>query len=216
MRRIITLIALLYVTAFLFLATYLTLSPFEAEIGRSRQILTLDHIDLSKAGTISWDVSADNWQYDHGEARLSLVIKQIGSIPLHFRDGSKLRLRISASGTLSDGVANNRLIRDWYYTTDEPFTNSPKLWESGNTSTMEYGLAGIDVHPFERLTINVQILSPYPELQHAEPHLRLAPAHDYAIDEHFPVLRCIAWGACGIGVCATFILFLQAWRKGRR
>jgi hypothetical protein len=213
MKKIRALIALLSVTIFLCGATYLILLPLEREIRTSRQILALNNIDLSKEGTISWDIPTKNWQYNQGEARLALALNTIDSIPPHLRDGEKLRLKISATGTLPNGTVNNRLIQDWYYTTDEPFTNNPKLWESGDADITEYGLAGIDVHPYERLTIQVRVLSPYPEIQSASPRLKLAPAHDYAIDEHFPTLRCIAWGACGIGVCATFILFLQAWRK---
>jgi len=183
----------------------------QAELGR--QVLHFDTIDLSKEGTISWSVPTDKWQYKEGEARLSLVVNRVPNLSLPRRDGSTLRIRITAKGILHDGATNDRLIRDWYYTTDEPFTNEPKLWESGGPDSEEFGLGGIAIHPFERLVIGIQVLTPYAALQEAKPRLKLAAKYDYAIDEHLPFMRFLGHIAFGLSVIAILILFRHGWYR---
>ena len=212
MRKAISVLAVTYLIGYAFIARNLWLAPLEEQSRIGRDSLFLDNIDLSQQGSIKWSVPFDKWNYENGDAELSLVIDYSPDLPSQMRDGSKLRVKIAAEGILDTGEKNNRLIRDWYYTTDQPFTDNPKLWESGNRDSIEYGLAGISIRPFERLEIDVQVLSPYPVIQNLKPRLKLVGHTDYAIDEHLPFLRFLRDTAFGLSLIAALIMFVNSWR----
>lgn len=155
----------------------------------------------------------DKWNYREGKAKLSLVLNTLPNLPLNIRNGSSIRVKITATGILDSGSICNRLIHDWYYTTDEPFTNDPKLWESRGPDTIEYGLGGIDIHQSERLVIGMQVLTPNIVVQNAKPRLKLAADYDYAIDEHIPLLRLIGNIALILSVVAAMFLLFICWHK---
>jgi hypothetical protein len=213
MRKIISVVALLWLIGYVLVARNLALAPFEQQSRIGHDSLFFDDIDLSKQGTIIWNIPRDKWTYKEGDAILSLVVNNSRNLPSQMRDGSTLRVKIAAEGILDNGEKNNRLIRNWYYTTDQPFTDNPKLCESGNSDSREYGLAGISVYPFERLKISVQVLNGYAELQQLKPRLKLVGDTDYAIDEHLPFLRTIRDAEFVVSLIAALVLFVNSWRR---
>lgn len=113
------------------------------------------------------------------------------------KDSRALKVRVDAyavSGQLPgpdkrmEGPRAPRLIRNWYYTTDEPLSPSARIWESwGNV--VELGLCGLNRYPFEDTYVLVDVIAPDPILAKANPRLEIVGEHDYAIYEHLRTLR---------------------------
>jgi hypothetical protein len=179
-------------------------------------------IDLSRPGEVEWALPLDQWSYREGETRLSLVLDRIsGESPrLTSSTPINLRLRVSADATPTRGVDTSgpydRLIRNWYFTTDRPLDADSRLWSSWGDKQLELGLAGIMRYPFDQITVKLEILAPDSVLSGYNPRLKLVGAHDYAVYEHLPLLRLIRDG--GLFTCAILLLGLTglAWRTSSR
>src|SRR5262249_1120912 len=109
---------------------------------------------------------------------LSLNLNTLREIPAG-REQVELRVKIRAEGRAPGGDWQDRLIRDWYFTTDEPFPGNG-LWESYGLGRLEYGLAGGPVAGREELRITVDIQVPDGHLATGNPRLKITGQHDSA------------------------------------
>lgn len=177
-------------------------------------------VEIGQAGKITWRINAEDWKYT-GECEVALVLDRVDTIdPSAYRKGSRaLKVKVDAyaipyevSGPTKriEHPATPRLIRNWYYTTDEPFAQTARIWEFwGNV--VELGLCGLHRYPFEDTFVEVDILEPDPVLAVAKPRLAIFPKQDHAMSEHAAiplVLRDIVLvllGLCVIGLAYAVI-----------
>src|SRR5712692_1466853 len=94
----------------------------------------------------------------------------------------------AAGGKVIEGFQAPRLIRNWYFKTDDPLSPDAAIWQSWGDS-VELGLCGLNRYPFEDTYIVVEITRPDPVLAKANPRLQIFGEHDYAVYEHLPMLR---------------------------
>jgi len=180
-RKVLCIIAL-GILSFHLIAEKLDLFSKMASSPPSRRPIYSDPIDLRNKGLTIWKVPRQLWSYKDGDAELSLVVNLNGmpEIPLG-RAQLMLRLKLSAYGTRFGEARENRLVKNDYYQTDEPFSNAGSgLWEGGGRGKLEYGLAGIRVRPDEDLIIEVTVTTPDPSLALGNPRLKLVAHHDSA------------------------------------
>jgi hypothetical protein len=130
------------------------------------------------------------------------------------KTGTTSETRVQAFAVPRGGSRVDRLIRNWYYTTDEPFSENVHLWSSGGASSIEHGLAGVRLYQFEDLFIVLTITSADPELDKGNPRLTLVGEHDYAVFEHLPFLRAVRDGGLVIAVVCLVGLVFLAWNGG--
>lgn len=135
----------------------------------------------------------EGWAYQELEARLSLVLDCVRDLPNEVTQRSKipLRVRIAAHGTTKSRGRYDRLIRNWYFTTDEPCSPGANLWSAFGFNEIEHGLAGVLIYPYEQTIVSIDVTTPDTSLSASRPRLKLVGEHDYAIYEHLPFLRTV-------------------------
>ena len=140
MRRRICLIALVAIGGYLF-ALRTDWFTEAARSPRGRNPLYSEAIDLRRPQTITWTVPKDGWVYRNGRAELSLALNvHMMREMLKDREQVELRVKVSAFGVRPDGSREDRLVKDWYYRTDEPFArNGNSLWSAWGYGRGEFG-----------------------------------------------------------------------------
>jgi hypothetical protein len=213
MRRILSLVAVLFVAAYL-IAERTDWFTEAAKSPAVRNPLYSDTLNLREKGTIRWDVPKDVWSYKEGKANLSLAlnIHLLREYP-HDRSQVELRAKVIATGSRSGGAKEDRLVKDWYFKTDEPFSKAGEgLWEGWGHGWMEYGLGAVEVRPDEELRIELVVEIPDPHLAAGNPRLKLVGEHDHAGDGlqmlFFAALRDIGLGT---SFACLVVLFFLAW-----
>lgn len=191
----------------------------EREVAMGRDTLAKP-VDLEKAGKILWRIPEDQWKHT-GEVKVALLIDNLQTLPRDALRKESMALQVvmdanavtyepSTSG-MKEVLRANRLIRNWYYTTNEPLSPKARIWESGGGETVEFGLCGVCRYPWEDTIIEMDILRPDPILGEAHPRLIVYSDYDYAVDEHIGGLRtlrdvtlCLL--ACCIAVLAYYAM----------
>lgn len=173
-------------------------------------------LDLGEVGTIVWDIPPERLALAQGKAHLSLALNiyTMLEIPLE-RDAVKLRVKIMIQGRQPEKQWEDRLIRDWYFNTDEPFSPAgeglSRTWGYGR---LEYGLAGAILVPGEELRVTLQVQVPDGLLMTGHPRLRLGfgPTINYA-----PFLRSV-WRNIGFFLSLAGLAWLsfRVWRSQKR
>lgn len=135
-------------------------------------------LDVGKTGTFTWKISKNDWSYREGEAMISLIFQR-SLVTYKTKKEMSLKVKINAYTKVENDLKVNRLIKNWYYTTDEPFSSEARLWESGGPEA-EYGLGALNIYPFEDLFIEITILNPDTELAKAMPRLKIVGTVDLA------------------------------------
>jgi len=209
-RRILCVIAAVFIAMYLFIGRGQWFSELERQAKIGTQKIYSSNVDLSKSDEFVWEIPRDSWAYEEGEAEFSLVLDRAPNIPTdaYSKDNMLLRVRVDAYAKLENGEQVDRLIKNWYFLTNEPFSPNAHLWESWGNKNIEYGLGGIYVYPFEKVYIKVSVLVPDTKLAKANPRIQLVGKHDYAIFEHITFLRLLR--DSGLFLCLTFLLVLAA------
>lgn len=205
--------AFLFFTLFFGMRQWFSDLENQAKIGESA--LFSEPLDLSRVGSTTWTVPRSGWLYEEGETRLSLVLtkSQGAQVGGGNRSSMPLRLKVSAKGIGEHGKSFDRLVQNWYFTTDKPFDPDAKLWSSFGGNEAEYGLAGVNVYPFETTSITVEVTNPDPSFANEKPRLKLVGKHDYAVYEIVPLLRVFKYLCFIVSVALVFILSYLVWRK---
>lgn len=198
-KKVLIIAGGLLLLGYLFLTKSLWFSDLErqAKIGRDR---LNKPIDLAHAGTVLWKINGDDWKYT-GEFRVALVLDRLGDIPpeAYQKESMALKIKVDAYAitykptvfkTRIEGFRAPRLIRNWYYTTDEPLSKDARIWESWGES-VELGLGGVQRYPWEDTYIAIEIVQPDLVLAKANPRLEIVGEHDGAIYHHLPMLRIV-------------------------
>ena len=213
---------LAFVCAAAFIAFYLWTgrshgySDWEQEVRLGSSQIYSDPIDVTKKGTVEWKVPLSGWVLDEGEAQVALILEPNPGDESGVASDTSLRVRFGAYATSgSDSPKIDRRVRNWYFTTDEPFSEDARIWSVFGYGYTEYGLGGVSVYPQERLFITVDILEPDPALASANPRLMIVPKHDYAVMGHVAVVRLIRDG--GLAICMALLLFMTImnWRRAQ-
>ena len=167
----------------------------QIDVGKDRLI---KQVDLSTAKTITWQIHEDDWNYT-GEIRVALVVDNLPEIPREAYDKKTMELKAkmdayaivytSTNSGRKEVLRANRLIKNWYFTTNEPLSPDARIWESGGGSTLEFGLSGVKRYPFEDTYIVINIEKGDPNLAKANPRLQVVGEHDYAVSHHIGGLR---------------------------
>jgi hypothetical protein len=177
-------------------------------------------VDIEKAGKILWRITENQWKHT-GELKVALLIDNAQTLPRDALRKESMALRVvmdanavtfepSLSG-VKEVLHANRLIRNWYYTTNEPLSPKARIWESAGGGTVEFGLCGVNRYPLEDTIIEMDILRPDTILGKANPRLVVYEDYDYAVEEHIGSLRflrdvilCLL--ACCIAILSYFAM----------
>jgi hypothetical protein len=208
-------VAALFVIGVLLVARGRLLAPLEHEAALGKAALRTP-VDLGSARVVTWDVPKDGWQYEEGEAKLSLLVRRGEGTTCDVKGKSPLKVGVAAVGTLESGQQYDRLIRNWYYTTTEPFSPEARLWVASGPEEAEYGLGGVMIYPFEKLRVSLNVEVPDPGLGACSPRLQLVPSVDYAIAEHLPLLRVVRDTVLGLCILAVIGLAWYAFVSRKR
>lgn len=209
-RRLLSVLAVAVIAFYLWIGRGQWFADLERQASIGSVPLYSDVLDVSRTGRTEWKIPREEWSYDKGVAKLSLVFSNVPGLPSESRDRSKvaLRLKVSADGITEQGKSFDRLVRNWYFTTDEPFDPRASLWSSGGGSSIEYGLAGVILYPFESTLVTIDVTAADPSLSVGRPRLKLVGDYDYAAHEHLPFLRRLRDG--GLAVCLVLVIALAA------
>ena len=202
-RSIVAIAAFGWTAAFLLIGRGQWLSSLEHEAQVGRADLSTP-IDLAKPGHFEWRVDREHWSYREGEAMLSLVLDR--SDGPQERNTLPLRIKVAAWGRDNTGLRNDRLVHNWYYTTDEPFGKDARLWSTFGERTVEHGLAGVMIYPFEETIISLNIEKGDTTLTSAHPRLKLVGNHDYAVFDHLRTLELLRDAGLLISLAALGLL----------
>ena len=183
-------------------------------------------IDIEKAGRILWRIPEDQWKYT-GEVKVALVIDNAQTLPKGAlrKESMALQVVMDASAVtyepslagMKEVLRANRLIRNWYYTTNEPLSPKARIWESGGGGTVEFGLCGVNRYPWEDTIIEMVILRPDPILGKANPRLIVYGDYDYAVDEHIGSLRTVRDVIlCLLSGCIAILAYYAMQRKSNQ
>ena len=211
-KKILIIISALFVILYLFASRPHWFSELEQQIEIGKDSITSEALDISRANTFQWIIPRNEWRYKEGKASLCIVLDRKEDIPTtsYDKEATSLRIKVTAHGILDNNEKPNRLIKDWYYLSDEPFSPGLKMGVSYGQKTIEYLLAGIDIYPYEKTVIEVEILTPDKQLAKANPRLQLVGEYDYAISGHIGVFRLIRDGGLLISIIALLFLTINS------
>ncbi len=211
LRKIFSVSAIVFIFGYLWIGRGHWYSELERQAAVGDDPLYSEVLDLSQTGKTNWRIPKNGWSYTRGEAKLSLIFDKAPGLPPDARDRSKiaLRLTVSSNGIDKHGISTDRLIRNWYYTTSEPFDPRAKLWSSGDSGTIEHGLAGIIIYPFEETIVTIDVTTPDGSLLIGKPRLKLVGEFDYAVYGVLPLLRFLRDAglivACILVLCLAYM-----------
>jgi len=215
MQRVFLVIAFAFLVFTLWFGRSQWFSNLENQAKIGKDALFSESLDLSRVGNTTWNVPRGAWSFEEGETSLSLLLTK----PHGLRSGGgnrstiPLRLTVSARGVDKQGKSHDRLVQNWYFTTNEPFDPAAKLWSSFGGDEIEYGLAGVNIYPFETTQISVEVTTPDPSLSNENPRLKLVGKHDSAVYEVLPLLRLFRDLCLIISTGLVLILSYLVWRK---
>jgi len=214
MRKVYCLAAIVLIGAYLVVGRTFWFAELERQARIGSDPVFSPRLHLARPGQITWKVPRETWGYEQGDAKLSLVLDRVAGLPHSLADRSnlQLRLRVEAYAIPEGGARADRLTRNWYYTTDEPFSEEARLWSSFGGDEIEYGLAGLRVYPLETVFTVVTVTTADPILDKGNPRLKLVGEHDYAVFEHVPMLRALRDGGMVVSLLLLIGLVLLAWR----
>ena len=196
-KNIVIVLSAMLLLGYLAYSRSLWLSGLEKQVSIGRDRLSKP-IDIEKTGKTQWRIPQDQWKYT-GEVKVALEVDNIKTIPRSAYNKDNMSLRVAMDATaityepsnsgMKEVLRAGRLIRNWYYTTNEPFSPEARIWESGGSSTVEFGLCGVRRYPWEDTIIEINVLRADPELSKASPRLIAYGDYDYAVYEHIGSLR---------------------------
>lgn len=147
-RNIVIVVSTLLLLGYLVASRGLWFAELEREVAIGKDRLSKP-VDLEKTGKIEWHIPEDQWKYT-GEVKVALEVDNVQTIPRNAYSKETMALRVAmdanaityqpSNAGLKEVTRANRLIRNWYYTTNEPFSPEARIWESGGESTIEFGL----------------------------------------------------------------------------
>jgi hypothetical protein len=193
----------------------------QIDVGQDRKI---KDIDVSHPETITWKISGDEWKYE-GALRVALLLDDLPAVPRESYEKESMKLSITmdayaityepaGKGSRVEGFRADRLIRNWYYTTDMPLSPKARIWESGGGAYREFSLAGVQRYPWEDTYIVAQIVQADPTLQQAHPRLQITGSYDYAVFEHIEQLRFVRDTVLFLLASCVIYLAYLALRRG--
>ena len=220
-RQVLIVVAMTIAVGTTWLSRGYWLAAMERDARIGQEFILSDPIDVSHKGSFTWAIPRTTWPYSEGSASLELLCRRPagGSRAIPHRGDLQLRIAVQAYGEPDSGGRYDRLIRNWYYKSDDPLAPDARLCESFGRDEVKFCLGGVSIYPLEKTTITVEVTSPDPSLLAWEPRLRLVGDHDYAVYEHLPFLRVVR--DTGLALSSTMVLVLAAlaWRStgvGRR
>ncbi|MBN1787291.1 MAG: hypothetical protein JW806_02745 [Sedimentisphaerales bacterium] len=212
MKKIIIIISALFVAFYLFASRPHWFSELEQQIDIGKDFITSETVDVSRPNTFRWVIPKEEWNYKEGRACLNIIFDRKDDIPVdnYDKEVTPLRVRVAAYGILDNNEEANRLIKNWYYLSNEPFSPGLRIGVSWGTKVVEYMLAGIDVYIHEKMVIELEVLTPDEKLAKANPRLQLVGEHDYAVFGHIGVFRIMRDGGLFISIIALLYLVVNA------
>lgn len=213
MRRAFCLVAPLLVISYLYAQWSDWFSRIELDTVWKRPIIS-DPINLEKKGPIEWLVPKEDWIVKEGEADLALslnlyTIPVIPAEPYQF----DLRIKVRAQGRVPGGEWQDRLVRDWYFKTDEPFSKEgTAYWSSYGQGRLEYGLGRVRIVAEEELRIIIDVLVQDDYFRWAMPRLKLVGKHDGAESGPTMIFRgMLRGGGYWASICLVIFLAWFSW-----
>lgn len=213
MRRAFCLLAPLLVIGYLYAQWSDWFSRIELDTVWKRPIIS-DPINLEKKGPIEWLVPKEDWIVKEGEADLALslnlyTIPVIPAEPYQF----DLRIKVRAQGRVPGGEWQDRLVRDEYLPTDEPFSKKgTAYWSSYGQGRLEYGLGRVRIVAEEELRIIIDVLVQDDYFRWAMPRLKLVGKYDIAKPGPTMIFRgMLRGGGYWISICLVIMLAWFSW-----
>lgn len=188
-------------------------SDFEKAVKISKNSRYSSKIDLGYLHAFSWKIKNDDWDYQDGTAKIFLVFnrsKNEGNDE-YWKKTFPLKVKVDAYAETENNVKANRLIKNYFFPSDEPMAKEAKLWSGWSDEKLEYPLGSVMRFPKEDLTIELTVQEPDTILNKANPRLKIVGDYDPAILGFAPfakLLRDISLIACLLGL---FFITRRAW-----
>ncbi|MFC1735572.1 hypothetical protein ACFL1X_05605 [Candidatus Hydrogenedentota bacterium] len=147
-------------------------------------------VNLGEKGACTWEVPRQEWRLRKGEGDFSLAFSDPERSVDRNKTETPLRVRVDAY-TYENEERATRLVKDSYFTSDEPFSPEVRIWESYGGDHFEWGLGRTTVNPEEPLFIELAVLEPDKGLADGETRLKIVSKHDYAIHHHLWPIRIV-------------------------
>jgi hypothetical protein len=216
MARLYFLLIPLLIATYLFAlwSDWFTAAELNAVVKRP---LYSEMLDLRKAGPLVWDIAPERLGFARGKVHLSLSLNlnALREIP-ESREAIDLRVKVVAESRQPAGQWQDRLLRDHYFKTNEPFSPAGSgLWESWGLGRAEYGLGGLEVLPGEEVRITLDVQVPDGRLMTGRPRLKLIAAHGPG-DVPYPAFMRLVLREGGFWLSLALLAWLsvRAWRGG--
>lgn len=179
----------------------------------AKRPLYSERLTLDKAGLMEWYIAPEKLELATGTAHLSLSLNlnTLHEIP-RGREQVELRLRVRAEGRLPGQEWQDRLVRDDYFCTDEPFSPAGRfLAESYGGGHLEYTLAGARIIPGEELRLSLEVLVPEGRLDRGLPRLKLVGGA--RLDAVYPPIgrAILRQGGIWVALAAVAWLTVRVW-----
>ena len=195
----------LLIASYLVVGRNYMLDSIERHLSISNDVIYSTDIDLRETKTYSWRVKKEDWSYTNGVAQLFLVFNRItdGTNSEYWKKPFQLKVKINAYAETDNNVKAFRLIKNYFYPTDEPMAKETKLWSGWSDEKLEYPLGSLMRFPMEDLIIELTVQVPDPILSKATPRMKLVGDYDPAVLGLVPfakLLRDIGLIGCLIGL----------------
>jgi hypothetical protein len=192
-------------------------SDFEKDVKISKNSLYSSTIALDHLHTFSWKIKNHDWDYQNGIAEISLVFNRSQSEggDEYWEKTFPLKVKVDAYAETENNVKATRLIKNYFFPSDEPMAKEAKLWSGWSDEKLEYPLGSVMRFPKEDLIIELTVQVPDPILNKANPRLKIVGDYDPAILGFAPfakVLRDISLIAC---LLALFFITRRALLNGK-
>lgn len=183
----------IFICVYLFFCKTQCINLFEEHAKIAKNYRDSNFLNISIQNTFIWKIKKEDWQCQTDEMNVSIVFNRIGNVSAerYLKKNMQLKVKINAYSIVR-GKKVNRLVQNWYYFSDEPFSEGTNYCEIWGKDTIEYGLGQVNRYDFEDTIIELSILQPDLVLSKANPKLRIVGKYDYAVLEHAPLI-CKIW-----------------------
>lgn len=205
MKKYLIIFCSLIIAIYMLIGWNYILRDFEKDVKTSKNALYSQNIDLDHVHTFSWKIKNDDWGYRNGIAKIFLVFNrsQNEGNDEYWKKTFPLKVKVDAYAETENNVKATRLIKNYFFPSDEPIAKEAKLWAGWSDEKLEYPLGCVMRFPKEDLTVELTVQASAPLLNKANPRLKIVGDYDPAILGFAPfarLLRDISLLACLLGL----------------
>lgn len=216
MNRLTVIISSMVIASYLIWGRYNIYSDFEEQVTYAKNVYHSDVIDLEKKHSITLEEGAFFDKFDTDKFIVLLECSKTDEMKGegYWRNDYSLKMKIDAFAKTENNITSNRLVRNYFYPTDEPMQKNGKLWEGWPDDHMEYPLGEVIVFPKEKTFINIDVLVPDSFLNKANPRIKIVAKYDASLIGPYVYLKLLRDGGLLLSlICLSYLVILKKIRK---